>query len=49
MFKEERGNLIKRRKELVKVISDLCEKKAPGTRFDRFFVQEFSKKLKVMS
>jgi hypothetical protein len=33
---------------LVKLLSDLCETKASGSRYDRFFVAEFQKKLKTM-
>lgn len=46
-LKEEKEALLKRRKELVKLISNLCEEKLPESNFDRYFVQEFSKKLKA--
>lgn len=38
--------LIRKRKELIREFCLICEAKAPGSRFDRFFIDEFSKKLK---
>jgi hypothetical protein len=37
--------LIKKRKELVKEMSNLCEAKLVGTKYDRWFVEEFVKKI----
>lgn len=38
-----------RRKEAVKGIISICEERAPGTRYDRFFFDEFTKKIKETS
>lgn len=46
--KEQKDAIIKRRKELVKLLSDLCEAKCPGSNYDRFFVEEYTKKFKVI-
>lgn len=35
-----------RRKEAIKNLSLVAEERAPGTRYDRFFFDEFTKKVK---
>jgi len=45
-IKEEKDSMIKRRKELIRLISVLCEEKLPESKYDKFFVEEFSKKVK---
>ncbi len=37
---------MQKRKEAVRSLSTLCEERAPGTRYDRFFFEEFTKKIK---
>jgi len=44
--KEEKENLLKRRKEIIKELTAQCTDKLAGTKFDRFFVEEFVKKIK---
>ena len=43
--KEDKITLIKKRKEKVKEFSNLCELKLVGSNYDRFFVEEFVKKI----
>ena len=45
--KEERGRQVILRKEAIKNLSALCEERAAGTRYDRYWVQEFAKKFKT--
>ena len=45
--KEERDALIRRRKENVRLLGSTCEERLPGSNFDRFFAEEFCKKLKT--
>ena len=45
--KEERGRQVILRKEAIKNLSTLCEERATGTRYDRYWVQEFAKKFKT--
>ena len=44
--KEEKARQVLIRKESVKQLYLLTEERAPGTRYDRFFVEEFAKKIK---
>jgi hypothetical protein len=44
--KEDKAREIQKRKEAVRGLSSLCEERAPGTRYDRFFFEEFTKKVK---
>lgn len=37
---------MQRRKEAVKCLYILSEERAPGTRYDRYFIEEFVKKIK---
>jgi hypothetical protein len=37
---------VTRRKEAVKTLFTLTEERAPGTRYDRYFIEEFAKKIK---
>ena len=45
-IKEDKAREIQKRKEAVRGLSALCEERAPGTRYDRFFFDEFTKKIK---
>jgi hypothetical protein len=44
--KEDKAREISKRKEAVRGLSSLCEERAAGTRYDRFFFEEFTKKIK---
>lgn len=39
--------MIRKRKENIKLLGALCEERLPGTKYDRFFSEEFCKKLKT--
>jgi hypothetical protein len=43
--KEEKAKMLKMRRELVKSFSNLCEEKLVGSKYDRWFVEEFVKKI----
>jgi len=38
---------MKKRREIVNELIGVCESTMPGTRYDRFFLQEYVKKVKV--
>jgi hypothetical protein len=44
--KEEKAREVQRRKECVKVLYLLSEERAPGTRYDRYFLEDYCKKFK---
>jgi hypothetical protein len=46
-IRDEKAKEVARRKEAVKKLSQICEERAPGTRYDRYFFEEFTKKLKT--
>lgn len=46
--KEEKDALLRKRKELLRELSLLCQERLPNTKYDRFFVEEFSKKIKTV-
>jgi predicted cupin superfamily sugar epimerase len=48
-IKEEKAKEVMRRKEAVRNLSLVSEERAPGTRYDRFFFDEFTKKIKETS
>jgi hypothetical protein len=43
--KEEKAALLKKRREVVKELSNLCEQRLVGSKYDRWFVEEFVKKI----
>lgn len=45
-IKDEKVREAQRRREAVRTLSMLSEERAPGTRYDRFFFEEFTKKIK---
>lgn len=47
--KEDKVKEVIRRKEAVRTLSLVCEERAPGTRYDRFFFDEFTKKIRETS
>lgn len=47
--KEDKKTDLARRKETVKLLSTLCEEKATGTNYDRYFFEEFTKRFKLTS
>lgn len=46
-IKEEREAQIRKRKEHVRRLGEICQEKMPGSKYDRFFAEEFCKKLKT--
>ncbi len=48
-IKEEKGREVLKRKEAVRGLWTISEERAPGTRYDRFFFEEFAKKIKETS
>jgi hypothetical protein len=45
--REEKGREVLKRKDLVKQLWTLCEDRVPGTKYDRYFIEEFAKKFKT--
>lgn len=46
--REEKAREVTRRKEAVKQLAAVCEERGPaGCRYDRYFVEEFAKKIKT--
>ena len=46
-IREEKGREVTRRKEAIRQLSAVCEERAPGTRYDKYFIEEFAKKFKT--
>lgn len=44
--KEEKEAIIRKRKEHVRRLGEICQEKLPGSKYDRFFAEEFCKKIK---
>lgn len=44
--KEEKMMVMKKRKEGIKEFIGVCEEVVPGSKYDKFFCEEFVKKLK---
>lgn len=45
--RKEKGEEVTRRKEAIRNLIAICEERAPGTRYDKYFIEEFVKKFKT--